>query len=706
MDQSTLLAPPTSANASEQSPTGAGINNPDLNPKTGKSRRRAITDVGHIFNIVSELQNARRSQNEKNGRIQGKLNSERPYEDEKLKAEGLGYKSNFSTKPLSSTVGKVSARLTKAIQSARYLTSSQLPDSIPDAKKKTELFRTEITNCVRRWPGWYNFVGEAASEDSTFGWAVVTWLDNNSWRPVFFRQDQAFLPDGTKQTVDSSQFAAFMQYLMPHELAEFISDFDGAKAAGWEVQNVVESINNAKPPGIPSAGAAPYTDFRRYEDALRESSVSLSLTSGAKQIMLWHVFATEADGKISHYIADGNSKKLLFQREDRFDTVTECLAFLSYEQAPTLMGSKGIGREIYEISNALDRARNEVVDRLQLSGKLIVKAPANMINRFKLTVLGNVAIIPDGFTLEQNKIESSVEDFIALNQLLTSLLDQIAGGVTPKDFERERVTKTEVDLYAAREEEKRDDITTRFVIQFGAIISEIQRRICRPDVSDEDAKRVREKLLNFMDEDELKMLSETPALRTIEDYTMAEEQKLLMFVESARGNPLYDQRKLEKYKATALVSAEFADDVLLAENDPTVTAEQARQQQTENLLMAAGRKVAVSPRDAHEMHINVLKAEVEPLAKEVGGNPDPKLLSILENFVQHWADHVMGLEAGGTDKKLVAEMRKEVEGVAQLVGELQAEAEQKNQQAQMLATQPEQAAVQAQQQLEQGAPAQ
>lgn len=702
MEQSTLLA--AGSASAEQSPTGSGINSPDLSPKTGKARRRAISDVNHIFRIVEDLQNARRSQNEKNGRIQGKLNSERPYEESQLKAEGLGYKSNFTTKPLSTTVGKVSARLTKAIQSARYLTSSQLPDSIPDANKKTELFRTEITNCVRRWPGWYNFVNEVASENSTFGWAVVTWLDNTSWRPVFFRQDQAFLPDGTKQTVDSSQFAAFMQYLMPHELADFISDFEGAKAAGWEVMNVVESINNAKPPSIPGAGASPYTDYRRYEDAIRESSVSLSLTSGAKQIMLWHVFATEADGKVSHYIADGNSKKLLFEREDRFDSITECQAFLSYEQAQTLMGSKGIGREIYELSNVLDRARNEVVDRLQLSGKLIVSAPANQINRFKLTVLGNVAIIPDGFALQQNKIESGVEEFMSLNQLLTGLLDQIAGGVTPKDFERERVTKTEVDLYAAREEEKRDDITTRFVIQFGAVISEIQRRIAKADASDEDAKRVRAKLLNFMSAEELTQLSEQPALRTIEDYTMAQEQKVLMFVEGALGDPMYDQRKLRKLKATALVDAEFAEDVLLPENDPTVVAEQARTQQLENILLSGGQPVAVSPRDAHDMHINVLKSAFGTISAEVAKKPDPKGIAVLENFLQHWTAHVEGLLTSGMDKQKTAEFVKELEATAKLVGELKGEAEHRAEQDQLLATDPVQAATNAQAEAQAAAP--
>lgn len=664
----------------EQAPTASGINSPMLS-KSGKPKQRAISDVVQLFNIVGNLQQARRSQNEKNGRIQGKLNSERPYDEDKLKSEGLGYKSNFSTKPLSTTIDKVSARLTKAIQAARYLTSSELPDSIPEAKKKTETFRSEITNCIRRWPGWFDFLSGVAAETSTFGWSTVAWLDTESWKPVAFRQDQAFLPDGTKHSVDTVQFVALLQQVMPHELAQLVRGEDGtakdlelAEDAGWDIPNVFESINNARPPSIPAANSAPYTDYRRYEDAIRESSVTLSLTDGAKQVMLWHVFATEIDGKVSHYIGDGNSKKLLFEKWDRFDRIDDCLALISYQQGNgLLMGSKGIGREIYELSNIVDRSRNEVVDRLQMSGKIIVTGPENKINRFKLTVLGNVVIIPEGFAISQNKIESSVQDFIALDGLLTQLLDQIAGGVTPRTFERERVTSTEVNLYAAREEEKRDDIDTRFVTKLGSVISTIQRRIVK-DTSDADSKRVREKLLNIMSEEEMMQLAEQPALRTVEDYTLSDTQKIVAFADSKRADPLFNQTKLQYQATAALINAEFATDVLLPENDPTIPAEQSRQQIMENSLLAVGGEIPVSPRDNHPIHRQVLKAALSPIA-QAAGQGDPKALEILPAFLKHWEAHLEAGLAAGEDKKALAPEIAEIQAVAKQLGEIQAQAQ-------------------------------
>lgn len=659
----------------EKNPTGAGINTPELTTKSNKPGRRAITDVSHVFLIVQNLEMARREQSAKNGRIAAKLNSERPYNDEDLKSEGLGYKSNFSTKPLSTTIAKVGSRLVKAVQSARYLTAAQLPDSIPGAKEKSELFRNEITNLIRRWDGWFDFISLIAAEDSTYGWTACAWLDEQSWKPKPYRQDEFFVPDGTGHSVDTLQVACMRRFLQMHELAEMISDREAAKAAGWDIENTVESINNARPPGIPAAGSAPYTDARRYEDAIRESSVSLTLVNGSKQIEVYDVFAVEIDGQVSHYIVDNNTKKLLFEKEDRYKKTRDCTALFSYEQSNgKLMGSKGVGREIYEISGALDRARNEAVDRLQMSGKIIVSGPESQIDRFKLTALGNVAIIPDGFQISQVKIESGIKEFEILDQLLTQLLDGIAGSVSPKQLPGERVTAAQVNLFAEREEEKRDDRDTRFIMQLANVIWTITRRAMSSDCTDEDAKMVKEKLGAFMSKDELDTLIEMPALETIEDFTDMEAQRIVVFAQENKGDSRFDQHKLAMKATSALINPEFAADVVLPENDPTVNAEQSRQQEMENLLFKNGRPAAVSPRDDHPTHITVLKDAIASLTP-AAVKGDLQTLQILPQFLQHWADHLSAAEAQGVDKKVLAPLEKELQSLSKQVGEMQSHAE-------------------------------
>lgn len=664
------------ARLDSNAPTGTGINTPELSVRTLKPKRRAISDVNHLFLILSNLQESRRAQSEKNARIAAKINAERPYDDDKLDSEGLGYKSNFSTKPLSTTCSKVASRLVKAVQSARYLTAAELPDSIPEAREKTDLFRSEITNLIRRWDGWFDFLNQVASEDSVYGWNAAACLDERSWKPHAYRQDNFFVPDGTRNSVDSVQVTMMRRFAQMYELAEQIEDRDAAEAAGWNIANTVESINNARPQGIPGANAAPYTDARRYEDAIRESSVSATLVNGAKEIEIWDCFAVEIDGKVSHYIIDNNTRKLLFEKEDRYKKAANCLALFSYEQGNgKLLGSKGIGREVYEIAGALDRARNEAVDRMQMSGKIIVTGPEGQIDRFKLTVLGNVALIPDGWTVSQFKIESGIKEFIELEQLLKGLLDEIAGSVTPTQLPGERVTATQVNVYSAREEERRDERDTRFIMQLaGGLIGLMTRRAMSADVDDEDAKLVREKLLARMPKEEFDMLVNQSPVRTIDDLTEFDAQRIVLFAQEKRGDPLFDQEKLQRKAATAVINSEFAEEVMLPNPDPTVVAEQGRMQEMENLLLAAMRPVAVSPRDNHLIHIETLKGGLSLIAPEAAKG-DQKALTIMPAFLQHWADHLVAAEAGGVDKAQLAPLQAELQAVAKQLGELQAHAE-------------------------------
>ncbi len=675
-DTSPTVSSQGSAQLNENSPTGVGINTPELSVTTLKPKRRAISDVNHLFLILGNLQMARRAQNEKNGRIASKINAERPYEDSKLDSEGLGYKSNFSTKPLSTTCNKVASRLVKAVQSARYLTAVELPDSIPEAREKTDLFRSEVTNLIRRWDGWFDFLNLLASEDSVYGWSAVSCLDEGSWKPRAYRQDDFLVPDGTRNSVETVQVVFMRRFVQMHELAEMISDKDSAEKAGWNISNTVESINSARPPSIPAANTAPYTDSRRYEDAIRESSVSLTLVNGAKQIEAWDVFAIEIDGQVSQYMIDNNTRKLLFEKEDRYKRVPDCLALFSYEQGNgKLLGSKGVGREIYEIAGALDRARNEAIDRLQMSGKIIVSGPEGQIDRFKLSVIGNVAIIPEGFSISQTKIESGIKEFVELDQMLTALLDEIAGSVTPKQLPGERVTATQVNVFSAREEERRDERDTRFIMQLAnGVVGMMIRRAMSAEQEDEDAKRVREKLLARMPKEEFDMLVNMAPVRTIEDLTEFDAQRVALFAQEVRGDPLYDQEKLAHRRATAVLNSEFANEVILPVPDPTVTAEQTRMQEMENLLLAAMRPVAVSPRDNHLLHIQTLKGGLSLIAPEAAKG-DPKALAVFPGFLKHWAEHLSAAEAGGTKKEELAPLQQELEAVAKQLGELQAHAQ-------------------------------
>jgi hypothetical protein len=333
-----------------------------------------------------------------------------------------------------------------------------------------------------------------------------------------------------------------------------------------------------------------------------------------------------------------------------------------------LHGSKGIGREVYAMAGVLDRARNEVVDRLELSGKVLMQCDERDIKRFRMSVVGAAILIPQGYNVQQQKIDGAVDAFFKLDQFLTDLLDQIVGWTSPKQFEGDRVTKAAVELYAARDEERRDAIIERFLTHFGRMMSTVQRRICDPRTIEQDAKEAQGRLLQIMSPEELAYLATQPAVEAVSDYSQMEEQAIVAIAQEGRGNPLYNQRELERRKLTAQIDSEFADAVLLPENDPTVQAENARQQQLELLPIQNGQPVPVSPRDNHEVHLGVLQNAV---TATIQGGDHPQMEQMLTAYANHAQAHIQAAIQQGQGEQM-NEFKQWLAGVQNTVEQLQA----------------------------------
>lgn len=626
---------------SDKGAAGIGIlNDPGINPSTLSRERRAITDALQAANTVRRLEFENRDRNLKNARIMAKYNSERPHRPGELYAEGLGWKSNFSTKPLASLIDRVSPRFSNALDALKSFTSSALPSDAPRASDKNDAFQNEITKTIRKNPEWRTLIGDVAQENSLFGYTALAWTTKWDWMPKHFRQDSFYIPTGTKQFPDNAQIIVLRETFLPHEMFELIENKEAATTAGWDVPNCVEAINSA----IPIQVRSKYSDWARiYEDLARESSVAYSYYSGAKVVLSYTLLVREVTGKVTQWRIDGRTYKTLFHAEDVFDSMQEAAIFFSFQHGNgTMHGSKGIGREVYNLASVLDRSRNEVVDRLHLSGKVIVQGNERDVNRFRMSVIGGVIYIPSGFTISTQRIDGDVEPFISLDQYIQQLMDQIVGNVSPQNFgDRERVTGKEVDLMAARQEEAKDIVLTRFLTQFSLLITQMQKRMCSADVVDKECREMQTRLLKIMSRQELDRLASTPSADVVRDYSQLEAQQIAMIATENAGNPLFNQKELQVRKLTAQVSSDFARAVLLPDNDPTEVAEQTRQQKIEIMLMEqSGLPVEVSPRDNAEIHLTYLRQVYEQNFIPALAQSPADVLPVASACVKHAEDHI------------------------------------------------------------------
>ncbi len=632
--------------------TGGLTQSPDLDA-SGKPQQRAIKDLQQAKDILNTLLAANRKRQIVNSRIMAKYDAERPYDQAALKSEGLGWRSNFTTKPLPQMVGKVAPRFEEAVAGVKYLTNSAFPASVANATGKTEIFRQTITSTIRSRQGWDELVSDIALDNAMFGHSVVAWLDKLSWFPEHFAFDKAFVPDGTKETSDKAQLAALLEEYLPHEVYDYIKDEASAKESGWNIENTISVINNAAPDSLKSTLTGYSTDSW-YENAERELTVGSSYMAGAKVINIYTLLVQEVTGKVSHYrfAGDGtpDGMKEVFTSEDAFPTMVEAMRFFTFQKGnKKFHGSKGIGRDIYELASMQDRLRNEVVDQGIMSGKMVLQGDMKQLPKFKMSVIGACVVIPSNWVVVEKKVQSNIENFLKLDAYFANLVDQLIGSVSPRTFQGDRVTKAEVDLFAEREEEGKDALITRFMNQFVRTVETMQKRLVDADTTEKDAKELQRVLLEHMTREELNQIANSPVAGTVKDLTSTQRQMTAAFCAEKRGNPLYNQRALEVEDTTARMGADFAEKVLIKEEDPTVAAESQRLQLLELDSLQHGQPIPVSPRDNHEIHLDVLMPAIEGLAENVmkgeAGIP------VFEVALQHLTEHFNYATQAGVDKE-------------------------------------------------------
>lgn len=644
------------------------IQSPELS-RAGKPQRRSIRDAGMARDVVKTIVQANRNRSVVFARILAKYNAERPYDQAKLKEEGMSWRSNFTTKPLPSMLEKVYPRFVEAVQGMKYITNSSLADKWENSVEKAEKFRSEVTRTIRSKVGWLNLLEDIAMLDSMFGSAIVGWLDEYAWMPVAFRQDEAFVSDGTKQMAEHAQVVVLKEQFLPHELFRHIEDREAASEVGWNVEGVIQQINKASPSQLRDTLGGSGNQETWYQNAIRELSLGSSYVAGASVVVVYNLLVREVTGKVSHYRLAGTELAEVFSRDDRFGSMEECVSFFAYQKGNgTMHGSKGVGRDIYEMAAMMDRIRNEVVDRMILSGKTLIQGDPKRLHTFKMSVIGSTVIIPTNWTVLEQKIDGNVEPFLKIDAYLSMLVDQLIGSTTPRTFQGERVTAAEVNLFAAREEEGKDSKIGRFLAQFVNMVRTMQRRLCAADTTETDAKAMQKRLLGSMTREELDELAESPVAETVRDLTPAERQMAVQIATEKRGNPLYNQRQLEVEDCTARLGADFTKRVLLPDQDPTVTAEEQRLQQFELALLTQGQPVPVSVRDNHRVHLALLM----PFAAKAGEGimQGVVVTAVFEALVAHINEHYTRLLEQGAPKEEFADVGSFLKDAATVLAKL------------------------------------
>jgi hypothetical protein len=403
----------------------------------------------------------------------------------------------------------------------------------------------------------------------------------------------------------------------------------------------------------------------------------------------------------------------LFYGESVAEAMDDVLTLFSFQAGNNrLFGSKGIGRLCYNVALATEKTRMAFIDAMWISGLLVGQAEEAIISRLQPTVRSPYMIIPEGLTLmTQQLTKVDIGAWLGLDQKLTNTAEVIAGAFMPaqqpvNNNGQVTPTATQSSIDAVKEEEVKQGMMARWWVQFTKGISSIQRRIysrtnlraaqkirkarlnaantgkslirrdlydmmalvdpatkdqfdAEPDIGQADAASV-ETILALMDEglsiQELILLANSPA--TAVDWRTGKDDDMmfLQFYQMARGNPNFDQPKLDEMAGNRMIGYQTTKEIYVPQPSQTSDIEAQRTQQMEwATMLGSGIGVQVSARDPHMQHFQTILPAVADhlkIAHQMSPVQVPKdLLQACKLGATHAEAHIQAMLQQGANKR-------------------------------------------------------
>lgn len=647
-------------------------NSPDVKESKLTATNRIVTSIDQAVQLTEmDILDARKLINNAK-KITAKKQGSPPYNPKKLKDQGKGWKSNFSTRFLQKELNRAAPRLYMPILTASTLTAAELPAGWPKGQEKTEFFRQTITRAIRGWRKNDMFWRGMMQEVVDYGFGFAAWTDKYEWRPHLCRMDRGFVPRGTEIMDEKiARFTLKWDY-RPDELLELARKSIDSGSDNWKKDAVAAAVDAANLPTLPQD----MSNLRKWEELIREQSWDYNYTRSQKVIECRHLYVLEFTGKVSHYIlwpGGPGDFKLLYEdldTEDGTDSIVVPLTF-GYGDG-TIHGSWGAGQLLYDLAARVEKTRCDSFDNLACSNKTKVQVLNAKDAASVQLVVNDTTVILSGGQFAQNTggISANPPGYIEMDNQATKWAQEIVGSYLPPAPRQASKAATQLaDQAISAEEQVQQDVLENSLKQVALVIANMVRRMLDPDSDDEYGSAVRKKLLGdnvgwlkslwnkarrsikllekitppapiALTEEELEILINQPVIQSVADFTEYAASQRGAFAASVQSNPLFNQSAVARYMAAGVKSAgqAFVDSIVVPEGDTSTQTAQQRMQEIESATMLTTNKaLPVIPTDAHFIHWQTLEPE---LAKVIEAGAIRPASAGLQHLAAHYASGV------------------------------------------------------------------
>lgn len=313
------------------------------------------------------------------------------------------------------------------------------------------------------------------------------------------------VPEFTKSDTAYWETCVLQIDYYPPELYKFIENSEAATAAGWNVDYTKNVIQNAM--DIKSQRGILY-EWEFYQQELKNNS--LSYIDDSKMNRLAHVFWKEFDGRITHVIVERDSTtstptnaatddspnpgvKFLYRRVGKYANWEECVHPMYFDRGSGGYHHSvtGLGVKMYSAMEFQNRLLCNLSDKAFAPKTLFKPTSTEATQRFQLAHHGDYALLPPGYDAVQNPIAGMLNEGLAWNNEISSLMQSNLSQYrqqTPMKQEGNPVTAKQVMYDASQNASVSKTTYNRYYKQLDLLYTEIIRRLCNLNSTDERAK--------------------------------------------------------------------------------------------------------------------------------------------------------------------------------------------------------------------------
>jgi hypothetical protein len=329
--------------------------------QSGKPPVSRIKDAKSAYEIWETLRRADAVSAFDRSKIDAAYDNERPYDERALINAGQAYRVNVSWGFAKQVLDTALAGYVDIINAPQtFFRCPTLYGSQTERDELEQVVAQEVTAAVRSWRNFFPTYLKLCNSFIKHGVGVSLFNDEWDWRWKSTDMSDFKIPRKTEIGQDNIDVAACLRFYSPTQLYQLIKDEETAKINGFNIEAcrkaIISSVNNNNN----------YYNFRQYdweklEMELRNNDLFFTTQAANQQsIRVVHLWVTEFDGKVSHYMIndDNGVQDFLFKKIGRFQNSYEAYTVFTYGVGTNgyYHGVRGQGYDVFAINGALNRA--------------------------------------------------------------------------------------------------------------------------------------------------------------------------------------------------------------------------------------------------------------------------------------------------------------------------------------------------------------